>query len=125
LRALLILAGCFAPDYHNGAFLCSASGRCPEGFHCAADQTCWRDGQDPNLPDGGGSDASGDGGVRDLAEPLLPDIRPPEGGWVVQASIVTVGSNGANGPLRLSGDGLEYNDVSCNSTLCVVGGISP
>jgi hypothetical protein len=129
LALLICLTGCFSPSYHNGAFLCSANGgRCPEGFHCAADQTCWRNGQDPVLPDGGAdllSDGSADM-VRlpDLAEPL-PDARPPDGGWVVSSGIVTLGNSGTNGPFRLSDDGLEFSDVACNGTFCVMGGMAP
>jgi len=44
----LLSAGCFSPSYHNGDLHCTASGQCPENFHCAAvDNTCWHNGSDP------------------------------------------------------------------------------
>jgi hypothetical protein len=44
----LALAGCFQPSYHNGGLVCSRGGtQCPDGYHCAGDNTCWQNGQDP------------------------------------------------------------------------------
>jgi len=56
MRAKLVLcllalpiASCFSPKYHDGNLQCTASGQCPEGYHCAVDQTCWRNGSDPDA----------------------------------------------------------------------------
>jgi hypothetical protein len=114
------MIGCFSPDYHDGSFVCDTNlPRCPEGFHCAADETCWHNGHEPDL-------AGFDGGVPlpDLFT-ALPDARPPEGGWVVSAAIATSGGGAANATLRLSNDGLEISDVTCNASFCVIGGITP
>ena len=47
----LFSAGCFAPSVDNGQLKCNPSGKsCPTGFHCALDNTCWKDGQDPGGP---------------------------------------------------------------------------
>jgi len=46
----LLLAGCFSPTYHNGNLNCTAAGECPEGYHCAVDHTCWRNGSEPDVP---------------------------------------------------------------------------
>jgi hypothetical protein len=47
---LAALGGCDAPTYENGHLKCAPSEpRCPSGLHCAGDQTCWHDGQDPDL----------------------------------------------------------------------------
>lgn len=53
IRRLLVLvvAGCYAPAPPNGALLCSMTGECPEGYHCAGDGACWRDGEDPDPLD--------------------------------------------------------------------------
>ncbi len=49
--AALALGGCFSPQYGSGDLACSVPDRrCPEGFHCAFDGRCWRDGEDPLAP---------------------------------------------------------------------------
>lgn len=69
MLASIVLAGC-GLDLTNGGFSCIDDGRCPPGYHCAADQTCWQNGREPDLsagvggpggplPDGG----DGDGGL--------------------------------------------------------------
>jgi hypothetical protein len=53
VSSVLWLVGCFSPSYHNGNLHCGASDpRCPDGYHCAGDNTCWLNGQDPD-PCGG------------------------------------------------------------------------
>jgi hypothetical protein len=47
LLAAAAAGGCFAPSYHDGALMCSPGKVCPDGFHCAVDNTCWRLGEDP------------------------------------------------------------------------------
>jgi hypothetical protein len=49
-RCLLALAaaGCYQPSPPNGALLCSPDDKCPQGYHCAIDDTCWRMGEDPD-----------------------------------------------------------------------------
>ena len=58
----LLAVGCFSPTYHNGNLKCTASGECPEGYHCAVDHTCWHNGSDPDaralLPDTAGPDTT-------------------------------------------------------------------
>jgi hypothetical protein len=54
MRALfalaLLLGGCFNPDYPNGGLVCAAGSKpCPDGYHCVADHSCWRNGQSPDL----------------------------------------------------------------------------
>jgi FG-GAP repeat/FG-GAP-like repeat len=44
----LAVAGCYQPSPPNGALLCSPDDRCPQGYHCAIDDTCWRIGEDPD-----------------------------------------------------------------------------
>lgn len=50
MRRLLVLvvAGCYQPAPPNGALLCSTDHKCPDGYHCAIDDTCWRIGDDPD-----------------------------------------------------------------------------
>lgn len=58
--AIAALAGCYSPSVNNGELRCSITDkRCPVGFHCATDGTCWKNGQDPgttppDLGDSGG-----------------------------------------------------------------------
>jgi hypothetical protein len=48
--AALALPGCFAPNYHSGGLVCADGTQpCPEGYHCAVDHSCWKDGEDPDL----------------------------------------------------------------------------
>jgi hypothetical protein len=86
--AALGWAGC-GIDLSNGGLVCSSAGSCPPGYHCAGDNTCWKNGQDPS---GGGDDLSvgdlggdqtdmgagggdlGGGGMPDLSAP--PDLAP-------------------------------------------------
>jgi FG-GAP repeat protein/VCBS repeat protein len=44
----VLVAGCYAPSPPNGALLCGGHQECPEGYHCAVDNTCWRTGEDPD-----------------------------------------------------------------------------
>jgi hypothetical protein len=54
IAACLLLVGCFNPKYRSGDLHCE-SGKCPSGYHCAADDTCWKNGSDP-VSDAGSSD---------------------------------------------------------------------
>jgi hypothetical protein len=44
--------GCFSPTYRDGDLHCAVDTTvaCPDGFHCAVDNRCWRDGRDPPRP---------------------------------------------------------------------------
>jgi hypothetical protein len=60
----LALGGCFQPSYHNGGLVCATGGTpCPDGYHCAGDNTCWQNGQDPDLGASGPADLAGTGPV--------------------------------------------------------------
>ena len=48
-----VAAGCYRPSPPNGALLCSMDGQCPEGYRCAGDGTCWRNGEGPDGTDAG------------------------------------------------------------------------
>ena len=69
--AFALVAGCFSPSYQSGRTPCGdGANQCPEGFHCAVDRTCWRDGTDP-------SPLTMDlamGGARDLSAAPGPDL---------------------------------------------------
>ena len=88
---LLAAAGCKAPSYTNGGLLCSAAGRCPSGYHCAFDGTCWKNGEDPVAGGddlaiggdlGGGDLGAGDLAGGDLAGGVVVDMSPACG-WSV------------------------------------------
>lgn len=49
MRWLLLLVACTVPDLHSGNLQCASGRVCPDGFHCAADDRCWKDGSDPDL----------------------------------------------------------------------------
>jgi hypothetical protein len=85
---VLLLAGCKSPSYRNGGLVCGPGGDCPQGWHCALDNSCWRNGHDPTPPDDGdlasampldfavGPTAADLAGVTDLA-PLCGWSMPP------------------------------------------------
>lgn len=57
VSALLMLAGCFEPDYSQGKLRCAVSGKqCPDGHECAADNFCYRASALPDLHGGVTSD---------------------------------------------------------------------
>jgi hypothetical protein len=115
MRAIAIIAlscsaGCFAPDYGNGELLCASDGTCPEGYHCASDRACWRDGTGP----GGGDLAAADGGSDlsqspDLDQPsdLAPIVFPPAAVWISSGGGSGIGTGpgaaGWQGNLSLGG----------------------
>jgi hypothetical protein len=44
----LLSFGCYSPNLSDGKLKCSVVGnKCPEGYHCAIDGTCWKNGHDP------------------------------------------------------------------------------
>lgn len=46
----LLFAGCYNPTFHDGALKCGPdTPRCPDGYHCAQDNTCWADGHNPTI----------------------------------------------------------------------------
>jgi hypothetical protein len=50
LTCACLLGGCFAPRPADGTVRCSPGEHaCPEGYRCAADDTCWRDGEDHEI----------------------------------------------------------------------------
>jgi hypothetical protein len=49
----LLFAGCYSPTFHDGALRCgNDTPHCPDGYHCAQDNTCWADGHDPTIMTG-------------------------------------------------------------------------
>jgi hypothetical protein len=48
LLVLILVTGCYAPSPPNGALRCSSDGQCPEGYYCAEDEACWREGDRPD-----------------------------------------------------------------------------
>jgi hypothetical protein len=78
LFAALAAAGC-GIDLTNGGLACSSDGKCPPGYHCAVDNSCWKNGSDPSGGNGDGGDDLGDdmGVPDDLAGGGSPDLAPP------------------------------------------------
>jgi hypothetical protein len=63
LLLLLVAVGCEEPSYINGNLRCASGDQpCPKGYYCADDNTCWKNGDGPDL-------AVGDGGA---SADLLP-----------------------------------------------------
>jgi hypothetical protein len=74
-----LAAGCGDPSYQDGNLRCAVSASaCPSGFHCAADDTCWRDGHDPDLASAG-----------DLAQPDLAGVDLAGADFAVPPDLVS------------------------------------
>ncbi|MGZ3438893.1 MAG: hypothetical protein ACXVDD_05235 [Polyangia bacterium] len=70
--AATLASGC-GLSLTDGGLTCSTDGRCPPGYHCALDDTCWRNGRDPRVDDDlGVGDDLGD----DMQVPGDGDITP-------------------------------------------------
>lgn len=74
--AIVFSAGCFSPNYGNGRLVCESGHTCPDGYHCAVDNTCWKNGADPSPIPGvdGGDQTDMAGGGGDMAS--SPDLLP-------------------------------------------------
>jgi len=87
--AALTLAGCFSPSYHSGGVACSAGTQpCPDGYHCALDRFCWKNGEDPDLATASPPDDLST--VGDMV--LRPDFAGFDGGHIVQAITASGGA---------------------------------
>jgi len=103
------LVGCFSPSYGSGTLQCASQGKdCPNGYHCAANLTCWVNGQDPDLglsaADLAGDPGALDGGIVDLAEPPR-DFTVPDGSHAVHVTLAGSGAvqvSGASHQITLS-----------------------
>src|SRR3954452_5444344 len=88
LLVFATMAGCYSPNVPNGQLKCSTGGKCPDGFHCATDGTCWKNGADPvvmMMPD------MTHPPVIDMSQPVVPDMGPMP---VVPHSATSVMSGG-------------------------------
>jgi hypothetical protein len=82
--SLAVSAGCYKLDLGNGQLKCAVPDRkCPDGFHCASDGYCWKNGQDPIDVDMGAPP--------DLALFVAPP--PPKGGAVVSGGVTAQSPN--------------------------------
>jgi hypothetical protein len=56
----LLACGCTAPEFGDGHLACAAINHaCPDGFYCATDLHCWRNGSGPSAFDLAGADFAG------------------------------------------------------------------
>jgi hypothetical protein len=100
LAILALGCGCFSPRFHNGDTKCSIDGKCPSGYHCAADNTCWQLGQNPTPVTGPDSfppapvwiSAGGGSGSTTASEVNL-SIGGTSPGMVISASGSTLTTN--------------------------------
>jgi hypothetical protein len=109
---LLLLVGCYSPSYTNGGFLC---GSCPDGYHCALDNTCWKNGEDPDLA------------AELVGSDLGPDLGPDGFSQLnLVGGVEPLAAEGiSNGQFVLTDQSLLVSDRSCAANFCLVGGITP
>ncbi len=107
LLGTLALVGCFSPKYKSGQFKCGNGPRpCPDGYYCAANNTCWAMGSMPNLDMTSGpadmAEAGGDAQSNvptDMAQP--PSLSyPPAAVWI---------TSGGGSPTATNGDQLNLS----------------
>ena len=85
--AALMAAGCFSPKYENGRLKCASGDKpCPDGYHCAIDTTCWKDGEDPDLAQ------PFDLGIAFDLAPSPPDFTIPDGNHLGHAETAEGGA---------------------------------
>jgi hypothetical protein len=88
----LISSGCFSPKYNNGNLRCENGQTCPDGYHCAVDNTCWKNGFDPSLDMSPGDNL--DGSMPDLIPPP-PVTYPPASVWISCGGGAVAAASGA------------------------------
>jgi hypothetical protein len=49
LCGALLVAGCIKVNPADGAFACGAASKCPDGYYCAGNNTCWHNGHAVTL----------------------------------------------------------------------------
>jgi hypothetical protein len=49
LVGVLLVASCIKVNPADGAFVCGTGGKCPDGYYCADNNTCWHNGRAPDL----------------------------------------------------------------------------
>ena len=113
LGAGLLFGGCFSPDYGSGHLQCASGGGCPSGFHCAQNNRCYRDGDNPDVGvanDGGAVDLSSTDlaqGNVDLYSPpnLTPVITlaPPAAAWTCGGGSSGTASSGSQLNISIGG----------------------
>lgn len=86
------LAGCYKPSIASGDLFCDPSGACPSGFHCAADKSCWKDGEALRAPDAP-AQIQAVAGIRSAQVTWLPPLH--SGGSAVTKYTVTASPGGA------------------------------
>jgi len=91
---ILMTSGCFSPKYSNGNLRCENGQTCPDGYHCAADTTCWKNGSDPAL-----DMSTIDNNVFDMEMPDLipppPVTYPPASVWISCGGGAVAAASGA------------------------------
>lgn len=97
LLVTMAAAGCYRPDIKDGGFICRPDKKCPDGFTCASDNRCWRNG----MP-------KSDGGICQVPAPApLCQSQPAAG-----AECDPVCQNGcACGRCNVSGAGVTCSSV--------------
>src|SRR5262249_24552556 len=80
LIAVALLVGCYDPHPQDGTLVCDAQRRCPQGYECIEDNTCWRkSGARPDLSANPGNDLAVEHGRARDGDPdlLLPCTCDP------------------------------------------------
>jgi hypothetical protein len=133
LALALVAAACGDLHLSDGTLRCSVDHRCPEGYHCAADDRCWPEGRDPvldlSLPDQQASDLAmsdarmPDAQMPDLAMPdaQMPDLAMPDlAPVIVPPAAVWISSGGGAGTDATSHDQLNL----CIGGSVLMGGVT-
>jgi hypothetical protein len=117
LATLAWLSSCtYSPSPKSGLLFCGPGGACPKGYGCADGRTCWKEGETPPLPDGGGLETAVDLVTRADA-PVAPRLRPFVGSWDFESGTVsTTCSDNSRDTRLLAGDFLDI-DVGTDSDL--------
>lgn len=113
LCVIFASAGCFSPEYSNGSLQCqSGSHPCPDGYHCATDNTCWKNGQDP----AGDMSIVDDGDGGSMFDMQMPDLVPPPPLTYPPAAVWISCGGGAGAAASGNQLGLSACEISVSGT---------
>jgi hypothetical protein len=111
-----VLGGCFSPKYGNGDLRCENGTTCPDGYHCASDSTCWKNGQDP--ADAADMSSSMDNG--DMGQPPVLTY-PPAAVWTSGGGGSVTAASGNQLNFSLSPSSAGGTAVSPNNSTLTLG----
>jgi hypothetical protein len=124
-----VMSGCFNPKYGNGDLHCPDN-RCPTGYYCASNGTCWQNGSKPSDTAGGANPGGGNPGSGSPGGGDPGGGNPSGGNPGGDGGTTPPGSGGGSGgsgggnvgsfklTVNVTGPGAINGDFSCGGGTC-------